>query len=321
MKSRRRPAQKSSVPFGDEGTSDIIQAPTRIPLSQLDRNKRKLKRLRRREKVQNNGLCDDFLVGILFAAIGVSIFVIAFAFVFICSWISNPHNSILGRDIFRNGIELNHNLYHQRYKNTSSALDINNDETQLQDDDPYYLVSYGSEITERGCNITVFLMDPRLPLLENNSPWFTLESVAAFLPDACVVILTARCKIQEEYGISDVDAGIVVFNRMKKAALPLFLKMIEKGQVRISFIDHIKYNLKRCDFVNPSAVLMNIHFWTDEFIEDIDSDTVLIIQDDAVLCHSFDLQEWKQFAFVGGKSQLSNGISFVINLFNSTENS
>ena len=48
---------------------------------------------------------------------------------------------------------------------------------------------------------------------------------------------------------------------------------------------------------------MNVNFWTDEFIEDVDSDTVLIIQDDAVLCHKFDVQNWKEFAFVGGKSE------------------
>ena len=46
---------------------------------------------------------------------------------------------------------------------------------------------------------------------------------------------------------------------------------------------------------------MNFNFWTDEFINNVDSDTVLIIQDDAVLCHKFDVHNWKEFAFVGGE--------------------
>lgn len=44
---------------------------------------------------------------------------------------------------------------------------------------------------------------------------------------------------------------------------------------------------------------MNINYWTDEFIDGVDNDRILFIQDDAVLCHSFDVDEWKDYSFVG----------------------
>lgn len=59
---------------------------------------------------------------------------------------------------------------------------------------------------------------------------------------------------------------------------------------------------------------MNIHYWADEFIDGVDSDHVLFIQDDAVLCHhSFDLDHFRNFAFVGSvwpnqSFQLSEGM-------------
>ena len=58
---------------------------------------------------------------------------------------------------------------------------------------------------------------------------------------------------------------------------------------------------------------MNIHYWSDEFLDGVDSDLVLFIQDDAVLCHSFHSNDYKDFAFVGSvwskKSfQLSEGM-------------
>ena len=52
----------------------------------------------------------------------------------------------------------------------------------------------------------------------------------------------------------------------------------------MSILNHDKYTSKSCsDFSNLSAALMKVHFWQDEFIE-TDSDLVLTLQDDAVLC-------------------------------------
>ena len=44
---------------------------------------------------------------------------------------------------------------------------------------------------------------------------------------------------------------------------------------------------------------MNINYWKDEFIDGVDNDRILFIQGDAVLCHSFHVDEWKDYAFVG----------------------
>lgn len=45
---------------------------------------------------------------------------------------------------------------------------------------------------------------------------------------------------------------------------------------------------------------MNYHYWgDDEFIPYVDSDNVLLIQSDSVLCHSFNLNIYKRFDYVG----------------------
>lgn len=184
----RRAAQKSLIPLGDEeGIYDTTETPKRRSSINRDSNKRKLKRLRRRRK---DGICDKVFIGILFTAIAVFIFLIAFAFVLVCSWIANPHNAIFDRG-FRNGKELDHDMYRRRHTNIL-PLDISNNKIELDQADHDYLVSYGSEMMQKGCDITVFIMNPRLLLLKSSAPWFTLESVAAFLPNACVVLQTGK---------------------------------------------------------------------------------------------------------------------------------
>lgn len=44
---------------------------------------------------------------------------------------------------------------------------------------------------------------------------------------------------------------------------------------------------------------MNKNYWVDEFIDKIDSDSILTIQDDAVLCHNLDIKRWRHFSYVG----------------------
>lgn len=44
---------------------------------------------------------------------------------------------------------------------------------------------------KKECILTVIFMDPRLATAEpGDSAWFSLESVAAFIPDACVLLQT-----------------------------------------------------------------------------------------------------------------------------------
>ena len=45
---------------------------------------------------------------------------------------------------------------------------------------------------------------------------------------------------------------------------------------------------------------MNRRYWEDEFLQGVDSDYVIIFQADVVLCYPLDVEEWKQYAYVGG---------------------
>ena len=66
-------------------------------------------------------------------------------------------------------------------------------------------------------------------------------------------------------------------------SLPLFRRMMERGQVRINILDSEKYGLSCDNFGNGNAIFMNVNFWLDEF-NDVDSDILLTIQSDTVLC-------------------------------------
>jgi len=92
-----------------------------------------------------------------------------------------------------------------------------------------------------------------------------------------------------------------VYQQIYDSSLPLFQDMMERGRVRVKFLNHQTYHLRSChDYFNPSAAVMNVNYWgKDEFILDVDSDTVLIFQGDAMLCHSFDVDYWRKFALVG----------------------
>jgi hypothetical protein len=52
---------------------------------------------------------------------------------------------------------------------------------------------YAKPMMEQQCNLTVVLLDPRLPDMAPGSPiWFTLESVATFASFACVSLQTCK---------------------------------------------------------------------------------------------------------------------------------
>lgn len=59
--------------------------------------------------------------------------------------------------------------------------------------------SYGEYVMKWGCAVTVLLMDPRVPMMdEGDSVWFALESVAAFVTPSnltCVLIQTCEFAI------------------------------------------------------------------------------------------------------------------------------
>jgi hypothetical protein len=73
-----------------------------------------------------------------------------------------------------------------------SATNGTQDDVPFQEKHPFTLTStYGTRIMEQGCNLTVVFMDPRLATATSNeAAWFSLESVAAFCPDACILLQT-----------------------------------------------------------------------------------------------------------------------------------
>ena len=193
---------------------------------------------------------------------------------------------------------------------------------------------YGSIVEESGgCNLTVLFLDPRIGDPQygpGRSAWYSLESVAAFAPSSstqanhtiattCVLLLTSSCGMQAYLKETFDSGGSISFNaqeavrdKVYSSSLPLFRNMIDRGVVRLSFLDEFvdKYKLSRCDDYGSLHFLMHANFWKDEFINGMDSDSVLLIQDDAVLCHgglgpqgggtSLLLSVYKNYAFVGG---------------------
>uniref|UniRef100_A0A7S4VJV2 Uncharacterized protein n=1 Tax=Ditylum brightwellii TaxID=49249 RepID=A0A7S4VJV2_9STRA len=105
--------------------------------------------------------------------------------------------------------------------------------------------TYSTSVMKQGCNLTVVLMDPRLPILPAGDPtWFSLESIAAYASTACVLLQTSYCIIQDSEDDSrdntDESAQEQVVEIIYEHSLPLFRRMIEQGQVRVVFLDHEK---------------------------------------------------------------------------------
>ncbi len=243
--------------------------------------------------------------------------------------------------------DLDHALYRQVYVEYQENRDEHEDQKRAKDKSKgelgvhvvRSLDTYGKEVLEHTkCHVTVLFMDPRFPHFPRGHPaWFALESVGKFLPNACVLIQTSKCSfpvpvegsestsVRESEGGSDKDEPTVesaIYQRIYDTSLPLFQDMISRGHVRVTFLNHTKYDLEACDnYANPSSAMMNIHYWSDmdhanenenengseteieihgEYIAGVDSDTVLVMQDDAVICHEMDLSLYKQYAYVGG---------------------
>jgi len=166
-----------------------------------------------------------------------------------------------------------------------------------------------TNIASNGCRLTVSLTDPRLPPHGYNHPvWFALESMASYVPYACVVIHTASCQIiKQTSNVPSVPTKLhqieITAQSIYERSLPLFRRMMESGRVRISILEKGKYSIQSCDSWDISAVTMNVHFWKDEFIEGVDSNMILFMQSDVVLCRHLDIDLWTDFAYVGSSWQ------------------
>lgn len=161
-----------------------------------------------------------------------------------------------------------------------------------------------------GCDLTVVFFDPRLadPYYgPGQAAWFALESAATFLPhnSTCLALLTSRCAMerylqQQESSSLAISPDRAIRDKVYAAALPQLRQWMHTGRVRLTTtINHTKYHLAACDnFGNPTPALVNHHFWSDEFVP-ADADTILMLQDDAVLCRSPPTLDATSYALVG----------------------
>jgi hypothetical protein len=171
--------------------------------------------------------------------------------------------------------------------------------------------TYGANITS--CDLTVLFMDARIgdPSYSSSGPaWFALESLAAYAPkddSTCVLLLTHSCAMQKHMQSATKDEVTVygaqeaVRDNIYSKSLPLFRELVHHGRVRVSFLDVDKYNLKSCeDFGDPTPAFLHIDFWRNEFLNHMDSEVVLVLQDDVVLCQDLDIWIGEKYAYAGG---------------------
>ena len=104
-------------------------------------------------------------------------------------------------------------------------------------------------------------LDPRIPAAKyTDSTWYMLESVAEHVgiddDTVCVTLQTSSCVLQKDrskaLGINlsfeesaevypeNLDLEGIMSEAVYRRSFPLFRKMLEKGQVRLNFIDHEK---------------------------------------------------------------------------------
>ncbi|GFH55142.1 predicted protein [Chaetoceros tenuissimus] len=150
------------------------------------------------------------------------------------------------------------------------------------------------------------------PKLTEQSLW-VLESAAANvypLHRTCFVIKTSICKVKQELqensnitkSITDQYAFEQVAYSIKESSIahPKFLEAINSGRVRMNVLDYEHYDLKSCDnFEGISKLFLNHDFWGNKEYLEQDSDFILNLQNDGIICRPFYVDNWREFAYVG----------------------
>lgn len=171
-------------------------------------------------------------------------------------------------------------------------------------------------IQRHGCSVTVVMVDPDL----GEDVQWALESVVANinpLHTTCFLLQTSSCMFegqqQQQHRNSHHDDRSSSYQRKAEQVISLaqpgFRQMIQMGNVRMTILNHTKYHLRSChNFYNPSYLFENIQYWgANEFIPQVDSDLVLIVQGDSVLCHKLNIDKWNDLAWVGAPWKPSKG--------------
>lgn len=171
-------------------------------------------------------------------------------------------------------------------------------------------------ILRDGCAATVLFVDP---YLSEDALW-ALESVVANihpLEKTCFLLQTSICMFKME--MDDKDDSTQQQQRQQQqyhakvmhvmnVAQPKFRSMIERGNVRMTVLDHRKYHLRSCtNYYNPSFLYENYQYWGPDEFDPADSDLILMMQADAVLCHDLNLDKWRDVAWVGAPWAASKG--------------
>jgi len=151
------------------------------------------------------------------------------------------------------------------------------------------------EIIRNGCSVTVLLVDPRVFSQRRNSElWYSFESMAVNM-----IPIETTCVIIQTSFVCHHTSSEAIYEKIKSHSLKGFRSLIDKGNVRVVHLDYSNYRIHSACNWNVNRLFMHPNYWEDEFLEQ-DSDHVLVIQHDSVLCHSFNVSRWNDLAFIGG---------------------
>lgn len=164
-------------------------------------------------------------------------------------------------------------------------------------------------ILKQSCSVTVLLVDPDL----GEDVHWALESVVANihpLDNTCFLLQTSICMLQKRQhtNATDVELYRIKADRVIHMAQPGFRNMIQRGNVRMTILDSQRYDLRSClNFFNPSFLFENYQYWGPDEFDVQDSDLVLMVQGDAVLCHALHVDKWRDVAWVGAPWRATKG--------------
>ena len=94
----------------------------------------------------------------------------------------------------------------------------------------------------------------------------------------------ATRNITDQYAFEQVAYSI----KEMSSVHPKFLEAINSGRVRMNVLDYEHYHLRSCNnFKGITRLFLNHDFWGNkEFLEQ-DSDFILNLQSDGIICRSF----------------------------------
>ena len=155
------------------------------------------------------------------------------------------------------------------------------------------------DVLKNGCSITVEFTEPHV----TEEGFWALESAAANLMPSDRVCFALKISICQPYLSSGISFWEATTRSMEERAKPLFRDAMERGNVRVSILNHTKYHLNGCgDFRPGGRMHLDARFWgNDEFEPGIDADMILTLHVDSVFCRILDLNKWSNldFAYIG----------------------